>query len=40
MADKRVLPKNYGDIRAGIVELLEAARRAAARNVKALMTAS
>jgi predicted nuclease of restriction endonuclease-like (RecB) superfamily len=31
---------DYGDIHIGIVELLESARRAAARNVNALMTAS
>jgi len=33
-------PVGYGNIHTGIVELLEAARRAAARNVNALMTAS
>ena len=40
MTDKLVLPKDYGDIHTGIVELLEVARRAAARSVNALMTAS
>ncbi len=30
----------YGDVHTGIVELLESARRAAARSVNALMTAS
>jgi predicted nuclease of restriction endonuclease-like (RecB) superfamily len=34
------LPSGYGDIQNGIVELLESARRAAARSVNALMTAS
>lgn len=34
------LPAAYGDIHAGIVELLEAARHAAAPSVNALMTAS
>lgn len=33
-------PTDYGNIHIGIVELLEAARHAAARNVNALMTAS
>ncbi len=33
-------PADYGNIHSSIVELLEAARRAAARNVNALMTAS
>lgn len=33
-------PTGYGDIHAGIVEILEAARRAAVRNVNVLMTAS
>ena len=40
MTDKLVLREHYGDIHTGIVELLEAARRAAARSVNALMTAS
>lgn len=34
------LPAAYGDVHTGIVELLEAARRAAARSVNALMTAT
>nr|WP_233259664.1 PDDEXK nuclease domain-containing protein [Ramlibacter sp. WS9] len=34
------MPAAYGDIHTGIVELLEAARHAAARSVNALMTAS
>lgn len=34
------LPAGYVDVRSGIVELLNAARLAAARNVNALMTAS
>jgi hypothetical protein len=34
------LPAGYADVRSGIVELLNAARQAAARNVNALMTAS
>jgi len=34
------MPADYGDIHIGIVELLESARRAAARSVNALMTAS
>ena len=33
------IPENYDAIRAGIVELLEAARSAAARNVNSIMTA-
>lgn len=37
---KLTTPAGYGDIHTGIVELLEAARRAAARSVNALMTAS
>jgi len=37
---KLTKPVGYGNIHTGIVELLEAARRAAARNVNALMTAS
>ena len=32
--------QNYGDIHAGIIELLEAARRAVARSVNAAMTAT
>ena len=34
------MPAGYSDVRSGIVELLNAARQAAARNVNALMTAS
>ncbi len=34
------IPENYNNIRAGIVELLNAARRAASRSVNALMTAT
>ena len=34
------LPTAYGDVHTAIVELLETARRAAARSVNALMTAS
>ncbi len=37
---KSATPAAYGDIHTGIVDLLEAARRAAARSVNALMTAS
>lgn len=37
---KPKLPASYGDVHTGIVELLESARRAAARSVNALMTAS
>lgn len=37
---KPKLPTAYGDVHTGIVELLESARRAAARSVNALMTAS
>lgn len=37
---KFAIPAAYGDIHTGIVDLLEAARRAAARSVNALMTAS
>jgi predicted nucleic acid-binding Zn ribbon protein len=33
-------PTGYGDVCSGIVELLNAARQAAARNINALMTAS
>lgn len=35
-----LVPENYTDIRAGIVELLSAARAASARSVNALMTAT
>jgi predicted nuclease of restriction endonuclease-like (RecB) superfamily len=34
------IPENYNNIRAGIVELLKAARSAAARNVNSIMTAA
>lgn len=34
------VPAGYEDVRIGIVELLNVARQAAARNVNALMTAS
>ena len=37
---KLTTPTGYGDIHTGIVDLLEAARRAAVRSVNALMTAS
>ena len=40
MTTPPVVPAAYGDIHSGIVELLESARRAAARSVNALMTAS
>jgi predicted nuclease of restriction endonuclease-like (RecB) superfamily len=37
---KATVPADYADVRTSIVDLLNAARRAAARNVNALMTAS
>ncbi len=40
MTNTNYLPIDYGNIHTGIVYLLENARRAAARNVNALMTAS
>lgn len=40
MTQESMLPTVYGDIHTGIVELLETARRTAARSVNALMTAS
>ena len=40
MTTAPVVPADYGAIHTGIVELLEAARQAAARSVNALMTAS
>jgi predicted nuclease of restriction endonuclease-like (RecB) superfamily len=40
MTKMMTLPKNYNNIRAEIVELLNAARSAASRNVNALMTAT
>jgi hypothetical protein len=39
MANLTTIPENYRDIRAGIVELLKAARSTAARNVNSIMTA-
>ena len=38
--NQQITPDGYGDIHASIVALLEDARRAAARSVNALMTAS
>jgi predicted nuclease of restriction endonuclease-like (RecB) superfamily len=40
MTDLIAMPENYDNIRAGIVELLKAARSAAARNVNSIMTAA
>ena len=40
MTKMTTIPENYNNIRAGIVELLKAARCAAARNVNSLMTAT
>jgi predicted nuclease of restriction endonuclease-like (RecB) superfamily len=40
MTDLTNMPENYDNIRAGIVELLKAARSAAARNVNSIMTAA
>ena len=40
MTDQAPADKDYGGIHGDIVALLETARRAAARNVNALMTAS
>ena len=39
MTKMTTVPENYNNIRAGIVELLKAARSAAARNVNSIMTA-
>ncbi|MGA2336063.1 MAG: hypothetical protein ABSG08_11865 [Terriglobales bacterium] len=39
MTKRTTIPGNYNNIRAGIVELLNAARSAAARNVNSIMTA-
>ena len=39
MTKTTTIPENYNNIRAGIVELLKAARSAAARNVNSIMTA-
>ena len=40
MTKMTTIPENYNNIRAEIVELLNAARTAAARNVNSLMTAT
>jgi predicted nuclease of restriction endonuclease-like (RecB) superfamily len=40
MTDLTTMPENYGNIRSGIIELLKAARSAAARNVNSIMTAA
>ena len=40
MTDLMTMPENYENIRSGIVELLKAARSAAARNVNSIMTAT
>jgi predicted nuclease of restriction endonuclease-like (RecB) superfamily len=40
MTKLSAMPENYDNIRAGIVELLKAARAAAARNVNSIMTAT
>jgi predicted nuclease of restriction endonuclease-like (RecB) superfamily len=40
MTDLTTMPENYENIRSGIVELLKAARSAAARNVNSVMTAT
>jgi predicted nuclease of restriction endonuclease-like (RecB) superfamily len=40
MTDLTTMPENYDKIRAGIVELLQAARSTAARNVNSIMTAT
>lgn len=40
MADLTTMPENYENIRSGIVDLLKAARSAAARNVNSIMTAT
>src|ERR1019366_10067562 len=39
MAEMTIIPENYNNIRAEIVELLKTARSAAARNVNSIMTA-
>ncbi len=39
MMKMTTIPDNYDNIRAGIVELLKAARSVAARNVNSIMTA-
>ena len=40
MTSRTIMPENYDNIRIGIVELLKAARSAAARNVNSIMTAT
>jgi len=40
MTNLTTMPENYENIRSGIVELLKAARSAAARNVNSIMTAT
>ena len=40
MTSMTTIPENYNNIRAGIVDLLNAARSAASRSVNALMTAT
>lgn len=40
MTDLTTMPENYDNIRSGIVELLKAARSAAARNINSIMTAT
>ncbi len=40
MTDLTTMPENYENIRTGIVELLKAARSAAARNINSIMTAA
>jgi predicted nuclease of restriction endonuclease-like (RecB) superfamily len=40
MTDQMTMPENYDNIRTGIVELLKAARSAAARNFNSIMTAA
>ena len=40
MTNRTIMPENYDTIRTGIVELLKAARSAAARNVNSIMTAT
>jgi predicted nuclease of restriction endonuclease-like (RecB) superfamily len=40
MTKLNAMPENYDNIRAGIVELLKAARAAAARNINSIMTAT
>ena len=40
MSKMTTIPSNYNTVRAGIIELLKAARSAAARNVNSIMTAT